>query len=853
MNWEKQGMGRRGAGKERGGVERCRKNEGIIGFMATSKPETLVPPMFNREDGDMTCQLLKLSTLHSDCTSSVEKKEVTGGMDEFLIYSLFEPGPREPTLLPYTDETNSHDYFLLSTSHVDTLSNSAKRRIKDEYAYSNVIGMTVYNEDYGEIVESMRGVLLRGGRHQLDLTRTVVVIVVDGCDILNQSNPKKTAMTETLYNLGLYDKKSVADMRNYWDKTEKPSDEVCFVFESDVTLEDQNYPKSGCCSQLLWECYPTVRSNLRRATEEEKEVSVRTLFVVKPYNRKKLHSHLWLMYGFGLFINPDFVFLVDIGTEATRGSLADLEVYMRKHSHVGGCCGEIIVKSWSPPEADCVDRLAMVGQWFEYKLGHVFNKPLEDLMGYIGVLPGAFSCYRWSALCANRYQVLGQYFRPFIAPHTLPWKLSNIYHLAEDRIMSEEIIKLRYKRKKLKIRGKEVYSVGTIAKPVGFTLGFVKTAKALTEGAASLIMLIKQRRRWINGSWFAIIKMVLGGTTLSEIKSSGHGYTRKMVLLLEILYLAVVISFTWIAVGAYYLGVMMAFEKMFYEYSQILYNVLRYFYLFNLIMVFIISLSLKPDGCPQVFKYFTIFFSLVSYFMLAAILYFIIMDDFSNSYFRFVFLGIVAIMAIACVLYGEEYIKITLAAFAYVAMLPTYINVLSVYAICQTDDISWGTRGGAASEAQTNLGKSFSALKTWYMLFYVTCNVVFGMGFESIYRSSNDNTNKWNYAAQTTMEILYTVAIGTMVFPFIAMIIYLLFRIIRCCRKKRAKTIEKYRERQMLKKQWHLCQGSALKRSELKDKLRSLVIITDDDLADPRAVNLESREEDAGLIQGNEP
>ena len=37
--------------------------------------------------------------------------------------------------------------------------------------------------------------------------------------------------------------------------------------------------------------------------------SVRTLFVVKPYNKKKLHSHLWLMYGFCIFLNPDFVFV----------------------------------------------------------------------------------------------------------------------------------------------------------------------------------------------------------------------------------------------------------------------------------------------------------------------------------------------------------------------------------------------------------------------------------------------------------------------------------------------------------------------------------------------------------------
>ena len=510
---------------------------------------------------------------------------------------------------------------------------------------------------------------------------------------------------------------------------------------------------------------------------------------------------------------------------------------------------EIIV-NWSPEDADLIDKLAMVAQWFEYKIGHVFNKPLEDLMGYIGVLPGAFSCYRWETLCANRFQVLGQYFRPFIAPHTLPWKLSNIYHLAEDRIMSEEIIKLRYKRIKLKMP-KDKIEVGKLL-PVGFTLAFVKTAKALTEGAPSLIMLIKQRRRWINGSWFAMIKMVLGGTTLSEIKSSGHGYTRRITLLIELLYLFVVISFTWVAVGAYYLGVMMTLQKILYQYSQVAYTVLRYVYLFHLIMVFIVSLSLKPDGAPKIWKYFSAFFAVVSYFMFAAIIYFVVIDDFSNQYMRWVFCAIVAMMAIASFLYGEEYFKIAFASIGYVGMLPTYINVLSVYAICQTDDISWGTRGGATSEAQTNLGKSFSALKTWYLLFFVTCNVVFGMGFESIYRSASDNTNKWNYAAQTTMEALYTVAIGTMIFPFFAMIIYLFFRLIRCCTKKKETTIQEIRTRQMEKKKWRLRKGNELKRRALKDKLRALVLFAEEEEeARPEQVGLESALDDprAGLLE----
>lgn len=35
---------------------------------------------------------------------------------------------------------------------------------------------------------------------------------------------------------------------------------------------------------------------------------------------------------------------------------------------------------------------------FEYNMGHLIDKPFESLFGFIQVLPGAFSGYRWEAL-----------------------------------------------------------------------------------------------------------------------------------------------------------------------------------------------------------------------------------------------------------------------------------------------------------------------------------------------------------------------------------------------------------------------------------------------------------------------
>lgn len=174
------------------------------------------------------------------------------------------------------------------------------------------------------------------------------------------------------------------------------------------------------------------------------------IFCLKEKNAKKLNSHRWFFNAFGRALNPNVCILLDVGTKPGDKSLYHLWKAFDQDSNVAGAAGEI--KAGIGKMGIGLLNPLVASQNFEYKMSNILDKPIESVFGYITVLPGALSAYRYHALQndATGHGPLSQYFKgETLHGHGADVFTANMY-LAEDRILCWELVAKRSERWVLK-------------------------------------------------------------------------------------------------------------------------------------------------------------------------------------------------------------------------------------------------------------------------------------------------------------------------------------------------------------------------------------------------------------------
>ncbi|KAJ5143012.1 Chitin synthase [Penicillium bovifimosum] len=530
------------------------------------------------------------------------------------------------------------------------------------------ICVTMYNEDEIGFTRTMHGIM-RNISHFCSRTKSrtwgrdgwkkiVVCIVADG---RKKVHPRTL---NALAALGVYQEGIAKNIVN-----QKEVQAHVYEYTTQVSLDDE----------------------LKFKGAEKGIVPCQVIFCLKEHNKKKLNSHRWFFNAFGRALQPNICILLDVGTRPEPTALYHLWKAFDQDSNVAGAAGEI--KAAKGKNLLGLLNPLVASQNFEYKMSNILDKPLESVFGYITVLPGALSAYRFFALQndADGHGPLNQYFKG----ETLHGQDADVFtanmYLAEDRILCWELVAKREER---------------------WVLKFVKNAVGETDVPDSVPEFISQRRRWLNGAFFAAVYSIFNA---KQIWKTDHTVARKILLHIEFVYQFLNLLFTYFGLANFYLAFYFIagsltdpkLDPFGHNMGKYIFIVLKYACVLVMCLQFIISLGNRPQGAKNLYLSGIIIYAIIMFYTVFCALYLVVKEllaraGVGNDHMEvgdglmmnivLSMLSTVGLYFYSSFLYLDPWHMFT-SSIQYFLLMPSYICILQVYAFCNTHDVTWGTKG----------------------------------------------------------------------------------------------------------------------------------------------------------------
>jgi chitin synthase len=444
----------------------------------------------------------------------------------------------------------------------------------------------------------------------------------------------------------------------------------------------------------------SLDSDLKFKGAEKGIVPCQMIFCLKEKNAKKLNSHRWFFNAFGRALTPNICILLDVGTKPGSTSLYHLWKAFDTDSNVAGACGEI--KAMKGKYGTGLLNPLVASQNFEYKMSNILDKPLESVFGYITVLPGALSAYRYHALQNDHtgHGPLSQYFKgEQLHGQNADVFTANMY-LAEDRILCWELIAKRDER---------------------WVLKYVKSCTGETDVPDAVPEFVSQRRRWLNGAFFAAVYSLVH---FRQVWQTDHTVMRKILLHIEFVYQLVNLLFTFFSLANFYLTFYFvagslsqpSVDPFGHNIGLYIFVILRYTCILLICTQFILSMGNRPQGAKKLYMTSMVLYGVIMAYNTFACVYIVVRQLKANSGVSLgnnVFTNLIVSTAstvglyfLMSFLYLDPWHMFTSSA-QYFLLLPSYICTLQVYAFCNTHDVTWGTKGD--NVIHTDLGAAFGS------------------------------------------------------------------------------------------------------------------------------------------------
>ncbi|KAF5983770.1 CHS-3 chitin synthase 3 [Fusarium coicis] len=603
-----------------------------------------------------------------------------------------------------TEEQSIHEMSHLTYTAISTdpqqfyeKYNLRPKQLKFPRHTEILVGITVYNEPKHLLRRTLLSVVQNiwylNIRTQSKVwgkrswTKIVVCIPIDGLESVDPG------VLDVLTTIGLY-------QNGLCKKTTDQGEEVTghlFEFSSHLTthLGCEDYPDGEVDAPRLVKNHPNSERSMR--------FPVQLMLLMKASNCGKLNSYRWLYNGFAKVLDPNITVHLDVGTKLGKQALYKLWREFDLEPMLAAACGEISCSlggNWLN-----ILNPIVTAQNFEYKVGFQLDRTFESATGFLSLLPGACSAYRYVGSAGKPLEDMllgdptwiqtGEQLRPSMSPVNLN------RHLADDRVICFRII----------------------SKPKTRWLLKYVPVTATTDIPMTTTDFINQRRRWLNGAFFSTIYVL---KRCGHLWRSDHSRIRKLAFFIPLLHSVLALVLAWFSLAAFLLTTFTinsisgdppkdapAGGFPFGKATPIVNAVIQIVYLATVLFQFILALGSRPRNHRISYIISFAIFGLIQAYLIMNLIYLVKRvtdykaDDTGSSNYAYIGefyadIGQSTIIVAGFSVFGVYILSALLAldpwhlltSFAqFLFISSSYVNILNIYAFSNTHDVSWGRKG----------------------------------------------------------------------------------------------------------------------------------------------------------------